>query len=59
MMSHIIIHIRAIPSHQTSGINLDAKEELNIPNMDIMCTVWIAVHNKSMEIKPLAKQKLQ
>jgi hypothetical protein len=23
--------------------------------MDIMCTVWIAVHNKSMEIKPKNK----
>ncbi len=37
--------------HPTSGDISDAKEALNSPNNDIVCTVWSAVHNKLMEIK--------
>jgi hypothetical protein len=36
MISHIIIHIRAISTLQTSGNFSDTKDVLNIPNKDIL-----------------------
>ena len=46
-MSHImILHIQAIPQHQMSGNISDAKDVLNNPNKDIVCTVWSVVHSK-------------
>ena len=36
--------------HRSSGNISGTKEGLNIPNEDIVCSVWSVVHNKLMEI---------
>ena len=50
MMFQIIIHVQTIQMHRSSGNISGTKEGLNIPNEDIVCSVWSVVHNKLMEI---------